>query len=163
MANIHNIPETAFLGRPISLINTPTHQRWWLPNRDYWHELKIINTANGRVARHRFMHNETQRIVAFEYAGRVVETIDIPLRNPRYHEITMYLHKLAEKKFRRPSPRTVEGSKKKTTLFYNVVNTAEPMKALMENVAFLHMAQQFKGVQVVKYPTETFEIVELEL
>lgn len=148
------------LGRPISLINTPNHQRWWLPDRDYWYEIKI-NRAR-RVAIHRIVHNETQRIVSFPLEGkRVVEQFTILLDHPRYHELTLYAQELANKRFRRPDRRDWQGKKVKEKVFYNVVNVKEPQKALMENVAFLNLAQAFKATQTIRYPGETFEIVEI--
>lgn len=135
------------LGTPISLINTRDHQRWWLPNRDYWYEVRIIN----KIAYHRIVHNESLT----EY-----EKFHLPVYHPRYAEIAAYAQKLAEKNYPRPQRKEAE----KQNYVYNVVNVAENAKRLMpEDTAFLHLAQAYKAMQVVKHPDQTFEIMEYEV
>lgn len=139
---------TIILGKPISLINTPNHQRWWLPDRNYWYEIVI----SGKFAVHRVQHNET---------GRVCQEFKIMLANKNYERFSLYAQKLAEKKYPRPTFRDIMGNKKKETVCYNVVNVKDMGKPLMENVYFLHLAQMVKGQLTVKHPGETFEIVEI--
>lgn len=137
------------IGKPISLINTPTHQRWWLPDRNYWYEIQFV----GQYAVHRVQHNET---------GRVCQEFKIKRSNPNYDRFSLYAQQLAEKKYPRPTLRDRDGKKKKEIVSYNVVNVKDMTKPLMENVYFLHLAQMFKGQQTVAHPGETFEIVIIE-
>jgi macrodomain Ter protein organizer (MatP/YcbG family) len=140
--------QTKLVGKPISLINTREHQRYWLPDRSYWLEIKIV----GRYAIHRVVHNETQR---------VCHEFSIQLGHKNYQRLSMYAQQMAETKYRRPTVRDREGNKKKEKVAYNVCNVKDLTKPLMEDVYFLHLAQMFKGQQTLKHPGELFEIVEI--
>lgn len=143
------LKEIPTLGKPISLINTPTHQRWWLPNKDYWYEVRLI----GRYWKHRIVNNETQQ---------EMEAYAFPADHGRLHELSLYAQGLAIKKYRKPPP--MKGKHlARETVFYNVVNVKDMNRPLMsENNAFLHIAQTVKATLTIKYPKETFEIVEIE-
>src|SRR5688572_8359029 len=94
--------EAVLPGRPILIMNTGNCTRWWLPNRDYWYELKITNG----YAIHRVVHNETQqqmeRIIEVNGRPVFVSAFKLPIGHPRYDEITLYAVELANKVFRRP-------------------------------------------------------------
>lgn len=158
---------TINLGKSINLINKPDHQRFWLPNRDYWYEMQLVKAPKGLVWRHRIVHNETLTVQEFllqrkGIPDRIVTEWDIPAHHINTSRWNLASQQLAERRYPRPVKRDREGKKLKDPVLYDVVNVKDRKKGLMpKSVPFLHMAQQFKSVQVVKYPNDTFEIVEI--
>jgi len=145
----------SILGKPISLINTPEHQRYWLPNRDFLYDIRIVRDSYGkRVAIHKVINNVTQ--------VEVIQPVSIPLDHPRYAEISNYAQQLAEKKFPKRVLRDRTGKKLKDPIVYIVVDTAEPTRPLTRETSFLHEAQAEKATRTIKYPGRVFEILEIE-
>jgi hypothetical protein len=152
---------TDILGTPISLVNEPHHQRFWLPNRDYIYDMKLVDGPRGQVWRHHIVHNETLRVMEFVLQGKVLKYFDVDAHKQHTGRFNLYAQELASKRYPRPIQRDREGRKKREKVVYNVVNTDNRAKPLMEHTTFLHQAQQFKAVLVIKYPGSVFEIVEI--
>lgn len=153
---------TKIIGKSISLVNEPEHQRFWLPNRDYIYDMRVVGTRRGRVWRHTIIHNETQRVIEFIVDGRVYAHFDVPLGHLQVGKLNLYAQELATRRYPRPYRRDGKGRKMKEAVLYTVVNVNDRKKGLMEATFFLHQAQQFKAVQTWKYPGQTFEIYEIE-
>jgi hypothetical protein len=156
------IDSTKVLGNSISLINTPEHQRFWLPDRDYIYDMRVVTVRGQKFWRHHIVHNPTQRVIEQVVGKEVWTYFDIPLGHPNLSRLNLYAQELATRKYPRPYKRNMKGHKMKEAILYNVVNVNDKAKGLMESTYWLHQAQQFKAVQTIKWPTQTFEIVEIE-